>query len=565
MGGLNTAAQVPALRKAPTFFERMSVSRPVQFAKGIFNIPAAIGYEATGKVLDGFGMQDSPYKMPLQIAGGYAATRAPMMAPLMGLGFGPSAVGLATLYGIGNRVNAGIELRKKIKAMSPAEYEKFKQEQDANAFGYMSSEDFDSQFKQPFIPKIDEIVKPKTDASVKIGPGSGRVNVPGGKSRETLLSEGDQLVDDKFASLDETSDISKIQEDSMGMPPGPPGSSDEDALTAKGGKFPTKEKEDVADQTAGTGNNDAAQNGENIISKGGSSDDEQYNKNIALARKYQKFVDEGQASQANLVFLANLASGLLTGTTRKGGIGGAMEVFGQALGPAVNNYATIKLKEGELRRNSREASLNAALDHMEFLNENAKVDRPDQTGGIVQIRGADGRLRNYKAYQMKDGTITMASGIVDGRESFVPISQGQPIKDSQGRVIGQFENFLEQKTVDNRLFDIQDILGNRYNALSVTRDVLKTLNQLDESGDPVKAGAALSVDQFTRRLMGVSKELFGFEVSGLTLDQLENKVAELQADEYAAIDRDPDLSDEQKQKAKEKLDSNNLINKLRKD
>ena len=80
----------------------------------------------------------------------------------------------------------------------------------------------------------------------------------------------------------------------------------------------------------------------------------------------------------------------------------------------------------------------------------------------------------------------------------MPISQGQPITDSQGNVIGQFENFLEQKNVDKRLFDIQDILGNRYNALSVTRDVLKTLNQLDESGDPVKAGAALSVDQFTR-------------------------------------------------------------------
>ena len=132
------------------------------------------------------------------------------------------------------------------------------------------------------------------------------------------------------------------------------------------------------------------------------------------------------------------------------------------------------------------------------------------------------------------------------------------MKTGQGNVIGQFENFLEQKNVDKRLFDIQDILGNRYNALSVTRDVLKTLNQLDESGDPVKAGAALSVDQFTRRLMGVSKELFGFEVSGLSLDQLEQKVAELQADEYAAIDRS-DLSDAAKEEAKKKLDSKNLI------
>ena len=39
----------------------------------------------------------------------------------------------------------------------------------------------------------------------------------------------------------------------------------------------------------------------------------------------------GQKSQAKLVFLANLASGLLSGTTTKGGLGGALEVFGKAL------------------------------------------------------------------------------------------------------------------------------------------------------------------------------------------------------------------------------------------
>ena len=54
-----------------------------------------------------------------------------------------------------------------------------------------------------------------------------------------------------------------------------------------------------------------------------------------------------------------------------------MEVFGQAIGPAVNNYATIKLKEGELRARNREASLNAAVDHMKFLNDAAKERRPD--------------------------------------------------------------------------------------------------------------------------------------------------------------------------------------------
>ena len=100
----------------------------------------------------------------------------------------------------------------------------------------------------------------------------------------------------------------------------------------------------------------------------------EFNKTIALAKKYQEEVFKGEGSQAKLVFLANLASGLLTGTTRKSGIGGAMEVFGQAIGPAVNNYATIKLKEGELRARRREAGLTAAFDHMKFLNDAAKGD-----------------------------------------------------------------------------------------------------------------------------------------------------------------------------------------------
>jgi hypothetical protein len=111
-----------------------------------------------------------------------------------------------------------------------------------------------------------------------------------------------------------------------------------------------------------------------------------------------------------------------------------MEVLGQALGPAVNNYVTVKLKEGELRQNAREASLNAALDHMKFVNDNAKVERPDQTGGIVQIRGADGRLRNYKAYQMADGTVTMAYRCWPrwSEKYLLPVPQGEAIRDSSG-------------------------------------------------------------------------------------------------------------------------------------
>jgi len=562
VGQPTTGAPVPALRKPPTFMERMSVSGPVRGAKNLVKggvqIPGVLGYYAGDKVAQGLGIEDPVGRTAFGLGGGYAATRA--LPALAGIGFLPSTIGLAGIYGLKNRVDAGVELRKKINAMSPEERKAFEIENRNKAFSYMGEGVSDADLFGKFKPKPIEEKVAEDRKIIKGKPGSGR---PSFNQSKTLKAEGDPLLQDNVANSDDIADLDAVQEnavniDSTGMPPGPPGSTD---------TLPTKSTTEVADKDMSKDEKKNIENqnttqGNNEITLGGPSDDVEFNKTIALAKKYQEEVFKNEGSQAGLVFLANLASGLLTGTTRRSGIAGAMEVFGQAIGPAVNNYATIKLKEGELRASNREASLNAALDHMKFVNDNAnaEVERPEQTGGIVQIRGADGRLRNYKAYQMKDGTVTMAAGIgADGREMFVPVSQGAPIADSNGELIGQFENFLEQKNVDKRLFDIQDVLGNRYNALSVTRDVLKTLNQMDQSGETVKAGAALSIDQFTRRLSGVAKEVLGFEVSSMSLDALEAKVAELQADEYAAIDRDPSLSDEGKEAAKKNLDSKNLI------
>jgi hypothetical protein len=553
VGQPTTAAPVPAIRKTPTFMERMSVSAPAKFAKSMFNIPFAGGYYGGEKVAQGLGIENPLLQMPFGLAGGYAASKA-----LPALAAAPVGISAALMAGPAYLMFAGAKEKERIAKMSPKEREAHRiKSMQFGTEGYLTDEMFNQQFKpKPIEEKVAEDRK-----IIKARPGSGRVGF--GLNSKKLKAEGDPLLQDNVANSDDIADLDAVQEnsvniDSKGMPPGPPGSTD---------TLPTKSTTEVADKDM---SKDEKKNiekentaqGNNEIALGGPSDDVEFNKTIALAKKYQEEVFKNEGSQAGLVFLANLASGLLTGTTRRSGIAGAMEVFGQAIGPAVNNYATIKLKEGELRASNREASLNAALDHMKFVNDNARaeVERPEQTGGIVQIRGADGRLRNYKAYQMKDGTVTMAAGIgADGREMFVPVSQGAPIADSDGQLIGQFENFLEQKNVDKRLFDIQDVLGNRYNALSVTRDVLKTLNQMDESGETVKAGAALSIDQFTRRLSGVAKEVLGFEVSSMSLDALEAKVAELQADEYAAIDRDPDLSDEGKEAAKKNLDSKNLI------
>ena len=541
VGQPTTAAPVPALRTPPTRFERLKVSAPVRMGRNFItqavSIPAVGGYYAGEKVAEAFGMDDPYMKTGAGLAGAYGATKA--LPALAGIGFLPSVVGLAGIYGLKNRYDAGKAELARIKAMSPKEREAFETNQRNTAFSYFGADGLTDEDLGIVKPKpIEEKIVTKKSAAPSTGPGSGRVGFEN-RSKQ-LKAEGDTLLADNVTEGEsDIANLDKVQENSIGMssadmPPGPPGSSDADALTAKGGTFKKQEDAKPTPSEEKGFQGDENRQSQNEINVGGISDDPTFNKTIQLARKYYDEVYEGRGSQANLVFLANLASGLLSGTSRDRGIGGAMQILGQALGPAVNNYATIKLKEGELRQNAREASLNAAMDHMEFLNENAKTETeyPERTGGVIQIRGADGRLRNYKGYSLKDGTKQMAIGVgEDGREQFVTVSQGTPIQDSQGNVIGKFEDFKEQKAISTRLTDLHDILGNRYDALATAREVLGIIGQED-----AKAGAALSVDTFTRRLLGVGKELLG----GSTLLDLDSEMSNLQQlykDEVAALDR----------------------------
>ena len=282
---------------------------------------------------------------------------------------------------------------------------------------------------------------------------------------------------------------------------------------------------------------------------------------LALAREYYNEIAEGQPqSQAKNVFLSTLVAGLMAGTTRKQGLGGALEVFGQALGPAVNNYATLALKEGEIRAKNREASLTAALNHMKLLNTGAKS--PDRTAGVIQYRTPDGELRNVAGFELKDGTIQRPV-VIDGQQAFVTVPQGGAITDATGKVIGTVQQFRAQKDIGKRLFDIQDVLGNRYTAYSTTLDVLKTLNELTPEGETKGAGAGLTVDAFIRRTTGVAKDLLGIDL-GDTKKDAQAKLDQIFQDEVDAINRDPDLSEEEKQKQIKNLDKNGLLAEAKK-
>ena len=274
------------------------------------------------------------------------------------------------------------------------------------------------------------------------------------------------------------------------------------------------------------------EDGDNNINFGGPSKDVEFNKTIQLAKKYYDELSKGRGSQANLVFLANLASGLMTGTTRKAGVGGALEVLGQALGPAVNNYVTVKLKEGELRANIREQSLSAALEHMKSLNTAAKIDYPDRTPGVFQALDPNGELVNFFGYQLKDGTVQAPTGqMVNGRETFVTVPQ-QGAFNFQGMNGLQFSKFRKQSEFSGSLADIQDTLLNRYKAFATTQDVLRTLNQ---SG--AKAGIALTFDATLRRLGEAGLDLIGRDTASASLDEAEKFAEQLAVDEKRQLDK----------------------------
>tara|TARA_R100000664_G_scaffold822_1_gene2424 strand:+ start:1917 stop:4139 length:2223 start_codon:yes stop_codon:yes gene_type:complete len=570
VGSPTTPPPFPALRKPPTFMERMSVSGPARFLRSTIGIPTVVGFDASGKVADAFGIDDPMGRLAVQSLGAYGATRALPALSASAIGLGPTAIGLGTIYGAKKLVDAGIAERKRINAMSPKEREEFEQEQRAKALGGEALEALEN------IDVRAGAIQPKKELKVRVKPkrgqpGSGRLSDK--KSKSTLQAEGDELVNDEFASVDGATDINKIQNKALGFDEGdmqmPPTS---DVLTAT--EEDEKNKKAEADKEKTKDKNKQPPPITSAITTGGDS----FDQTIKLAKRYQAELDAGDRSQAKLVFLANLASGLLTGKTTQGGLAGALEVFGQALGPAVNNFATIKLKEGELRRNSREASLNAAIDHMKFLNDAQKVEDPAvDSYGIVQIRDVNGRLINKKGIRYKNGTAAIPAGLgPDGRERYVPIAQGGPIMSSgpdgiagneDDVVVGSFENFLPQKQISDKLFEIHDVLGNRYNALSVARDVLRTLNQVDAEGEKPKAGAALVVDSFIRRFTGVAKELALGKVtdedfSNLTPQALKVKLDQLYNEEVAKIET-ADLTEEQRKAELELIDKERLLNKTK--
>jgi len=251
-----------------------------------------------------------------------------------------------------------------------------------------------------------------------------------------------------------------------------------------------------------------------------------------------------QGDLAKTTFLSNLAAGLMAGTTRKSGLGGALEVLGNALGPAVNNYAVMKLKQNELDNKSMETYLGFALDEMKLFNEAAAGEPFDGELGVVQFIDENGNTINVKGRQTKGGTYEFATGQIgpNGNEIYASIS-------SQATVpgFGTVNDFFDKKTVDTQTIKIGETLSNRYKTFKITNDVLDTIAK-----QPEAVGPAGAINLFKSRLGSALSDL-NFPGFGGSKDQ-----ARATAEAYRSQIEASDLDEESKKKLLKQTDFNKI-------
>jgi|TARA_R100001463_G_scaffold25274_2_gene60028 hypothetical protein len=345
-------------------------------------------------------------------------------------------------------------------------------------------------------PATNEEIKEEVKISSKAKPGSGRVGV----SRDRLTEQ-----DNESEVVKGSVDINKLvkNNDPNTIPPKPIGAPDT-VEEKRGPKKPitnvaSQEEDKITDEKANVNTIKAESNNLDKPGRLKAADGTEVNNEvITLARQYRKELMAGQKSQAKLVFLANLASGLLSGTTSKGGLGGALEVFGKALGPAVNNYATIKLKENELENEFMSDALELASD--EITARNSLLESPSldfEKYGVIQFTDSNGRLRNVTGGMLKNGTYVIARpGEVDGNgmQVFSPMPAGT------------FDRFLPADYATKEQGETLRNLSGKYKALNLGQSTINILADA-EASDKKFAGPVGRFNLFTTRLGDAMNDL----------------------------------------------------------
>ena len=258
---------------------------------------------------------------------------------------------------------------------------------------------------------------------------------------------------------------------------------------------------------------------------------------------------EPEGDTARSMFLSQLAAGLMAGTSKQRGLAGALQIFGQALGPAVSNYGIMKLKQDELQNKSMETYLGFAFDEMKLFNDAAAGEPFDGELGVVQFIDDNGNTINVKGRETKGGTMEFATGQVDQRGNEVYAAIG-----SQANVpgFGRVNDFLDKKTVNTATMKIGDTLSNRYKTFKITNDVLDTI-----AAQPESVGPAGAINLFKSRFGSALSDL-GFSFGG---GKSEARAA---AEAYRAQIEASDLDEKSKKQLLKDTDFNKLYRQAEK-
>ena len=507
-----------ALRAQPTFFERIGTGAK-SLGRGLFSIPAIGGFYAGDKVAQGLGINDPVGRTIAGFGGSAIATKA-----LPGLASLPGAVSAGLIAGPAYLMYAGSKERERIKNMSPAERAAHKSKaMQFGTAGYLDDEMFDQQFGKIDPTKLDEIVKkPRTTIP---NPGAGR---PGSKrfeqKQEDVATAPDNVT--KFGKT-KVIDTAKVAENTL-----PPQLSDRGgSMDDMSGAMPPPEGEDPkedpkTDPPKGKGDPKADPDGDSI--KRNSA----FAAELDMARDIVKEMRQGKTSQANMVFLSNLASGLLTGTTRKSGLGGALEVFGAALGPAVNNMVMVKMKEDEIEQNLMGDALELAF--AENKRRNTAAELPDiDKHGVIQIKDQNGNPQNVIGVRYANGTHGIASGKFDqfNREIFIPITSQE------------FTKFIDGEKGEAERFKILRDLSGKYKAYQIGETSINLLKKEDVTGGPKG-----KLDLFVKRTSDALNDLGITFIGRDGIEAGKRKISDLRQDlinEYA-FDNDVSVKDAEK-------------------
>ncbi len=456
------------------FMARPSVRMVKGLGKGILGIPQIGGYYAGDKVGQALGIESELARMPFGLTGAYAATKAmPALAAL------PAATSAAIMAGPAYLTIAGKMERDRINAMSPAEREAHKRKSMQFGSSYLDDEQFNEQFGN-FKPKTPEELNAGIKRPDSRRPGPRRFNT----DRLTETGNESEVVKGSV-------DIDKVVKNND---PNTPVTGAADTVEEKSFKDEVKvaKQEKITNKQANTKVVNSETNKLDKPGKYKAADGTEITSPvIELARKYRKELMAGQKSQAGLVFLSNLASGLLSGTSTSGGLGGALEIFGKALGPAVNNYATIKLKENELENEFMSDALELASDEIDARNAVLETPSLDfQKYGIVQFTDKNGKLRNVTGGMLKNGTYVIAQpGQLDqyGQQIFSPVAAGT------------FDRFLESEYATKEQGQTLRNLSGKYKALNLGQSTIDILTTA-EAQDKKFAGPVGRFNLFTTRL-----------------------------------------------------------------